>query len=475
MNTHKIAISLFAAGALTISANADGGELHLNMPGANQTTEYKALYSGITANPTLGNIRYISTIQNPVSVSDASFQFDFSDTNITDAMLTGTRIQDMNSTDLSTFVASYESMTSGNIAVYKKLNNDTGVVNTERNFIIQAKESNGTIIGSTIEYGFVNGGDSVSVEVWSASGTAKKRDSATFTVTPSNTTPQFKFSCVGKYDALINFENNGDTFVATGHGHADEKSQDTVVFEINNADTPTYSVDGNATEIIISADDVNLSSLGFVAADFNLTGKDKDGNIHAGTATLVAPSDIHFTITNKIPSGLSTWYATIADTNVTTAKATKFTMKSINLEGNTTAHPSIEYTAITEAGEWKRHAFIAQIPGATQTTTTQTKLFIVNRSCAAVIPKFKLIKDGTVSMVDGTSIAVDTQQKVTLATLITKANDEGASPQLENGRYAVEIILPGIAEDFYVYAQAQGVLSTSITKDLPVYNTSVRD
>ena len=126
-------------------------------------------------------------------------------------------------------------------------------------------------------------------------------------------------------------------------------------------------------------------------------------------------------------------------------------------QNQTTAAP-------TNAGEWMDHAFIAQIPGATQTDTTQTKLFIVNRSCVPVTPKFRLIKDGVVIEVDGEEIAVDSQQKTTLASIVP-----------EDGQYAVEIIIPGIAEDFYVYAQAQGMVDKTITKDLPVYNTSSRD
>ena len=65
------------------------------------------------------------------------------------------------------------------------------------------------------------------------------------------------------------------------------------------------------------------------------------------------------------------------------------------------------------------------------------------------------------------SLTVDTQGLYNLADVLTEAG-------LPNGKYAVEIVIPGNAEDFYVYAQAKNV-NLGQFKDLPVYNTSTRD
>ena len=477
MNTKKITLSLFTAIALTSGLNATGGTLDLAGGNNKATTEFNLLNPGNNTGLLLDNIEYSSIVANPASVSDASFEFDFSETNITEANLQGTviRVQDpdTNNTVTTSQVATFESMTSAKVAVYKKLNNDTGTVNTEKKYQITSDDNaSAATLVTGISYS-LNTNKEISLKVFSSSGNAQLRDEAKASVEAATTTPQFKFSCIAKFDALINFENNDTSFVATGHGHTNSENEDTLVFSIDNKNSGiANSAEGNATEIIISTD-ANFTALGYDNTLVRFYGK--QGAVdYNGTGTIINHgSDINLTIDNAIPSGISKWYATLDGNSTATLSATKFFMSTINIEGNVSVQPQIDYTPNTNAGEWQNHAFIAQIPGATQTATTQTKLFIVNRSCAAVTPKFKLIKDGTVTMVDGASIAVDTQQKTTLASLITTANANGAN--LVDGRYAVEIILPGIAEDFYVYAQAQGISDKSITKDLPVYNTSVRD
>ena len=473
MNTHKIAISLFTAIALTTGANATGGSLDLAGGDNDATTEFIKLNPDHNAGLILDNIRYGSIVANPASVSDASFEFDFSETNITEANLDHTviRVQDdNNATVTNSTVASFESMTSGGVAIYKKLNNDTGTVNTEKTYQITTDDNTtADTLKTNLSYS-LNDGKEIALQVYSSSGNAQLRDEATASVESATTTPQFKFYCVGKYDALINFENNGDTFVATGHDHANATTQDTLVFKIDNRDSGiANSVDGNGTEVIISSD-VNLTELGFDNAQFSLLGK-QGADDYNGTGNIINNGfDINFTITNAIPTGISTWYATI-DANAS-ASATKFIMTTVNIEGNSTVQPEIDYEANTEVGEWRDHAFIAQIAGATQKAgVVITKFFIVNRSCSAATPTFKLIKDEVVTMIPGSSIAVDTQSKITMDTLLS--SPEAVAAGLTEGQYAVEITIPGIAEDFYVYAQA--LTAGGATKDLPVYNTSVRD
>ena len=146
-----------------------------------------------------------------------------------------------------------------------------------------------------------------------------------------------------------------------------------------------------------------------------------------------------------------------------------------NVDDDTTViTPQVEGSATMgqDVGEWMDHAYVAQIAGATENPGVVTsKFFIVNRSCAVATPTFKLIQDGKIAVVKGSSINVDSQQKVTMATLL--ASPEAQAAGFTSPQFAVEIILPGVAEDFYVYAQSLTALGA--TKDLPVYNTSARD
>jgi len=139
-------------------------------------------------------------------------------------------------------------------------------------------------------------------------------------------------------------------------------------------------------------------------------------------------------------------------------------------------NPAIEYTANGDAGEWKNFTYIAQIAGATQTAATQTKLFIVNRSCTAVTPELTFIMGGKKLDVTLAPLDVDAQAKVKLGDVIAaNAAAFAAAGMPTEGQYALELTLPGNAEDFYVYAQAQSKTDIAATKDLPVYNTSTRD
>jgi len=465
MNTKKIAFSLFATLALaTTGLNADGGTLSLSGGGTGATVEFNQLNPNSTSGLTLNNILYTAAIQNPSSVSDAALEFDFSDTNLTSDVLSGTHIfVEDNNTVVGASILTFANLTSDGIAAYKMLGGDEGNIDTEKQYVITTEDGN----DSNISFSFPDSTkQEVSLVVYSTSGTPTPQDSAKASVETIEDIPQFQFSCTAKFDALINFENNETSFVETGHGHNNSANQDTIVFSINNhTEGVSDFVEGNNTEVIISTD-TNWSALGFNDDMVRFYGK-QGATEHNGTATIINDGmDFNLSIDNTIPAGISTWYATI-DTNLTaTLSAAKFTMDSINLEGNTTVHPAIDYTADVPAGEWQNHAYIGQIPAVTNDANVQSKIFVVNRSCATATPEFRFIKDGVVTPVAGTAVAVNAQNVYKVADLLTAAN-------LDAGRYAVEVVIPGIAEDFYVHAQAKG--STGFFKDLPVYNTSSRN
>ena len=100
--------------------------------------------------------------------------------------------------------------------------------------------------------------------------------------------------------------------------------------------------------------------------------------------------------------------------------------------------------------------------------------------------RFKLIKDGiAVTVVAPDPLGVNQQlvykvkdirgfEVVDMDNTQMGSTQNPLSADLGDGVYAVEVILPGIAEDFYVYAQAKNI-DLGQFKDLPVYNTSNRD
>jgi len=104
----------------------------------------------------------------------------------------------------------------------------------------------------------------------------------------------------------------------------------------------------------------------------------------------------------------------------------------------------------------------------------QTKLFIVNRSCATVTPIINLIKDGEVLALTGVaSIDPDNQGFYDIGAILDNMTS-GSADGSDYAQYAIEVTLPGIAEDFYLYAQVKNKTLGQF-KDLPVYNTSNRD
>jgi len=477
---NKFLLSVAASALLTTSAFGFGGNLSLNGGGDAITVEYDQLHPNDNTGLSLDRIQYFAKISNPSSVSDAALEFDFSDTNLTSSNLENTFIVkvDENGSFVSNggvAVLSFAQLTSEGIASYKKLNDDTGIINTEEYYSIRG-DINGN--DSNITYSLEKDDKKIKVTTYSTSGSPTAQDTAEKMLEEGTTSPQFKFSCFGKFDGLINIENASKTFVATGHGDDNQSMNDTLIFTIDNKDgTAQKSVDGNGTEIILSTD-VNLSSLGFAETDFTLSGK-QGSNTYPGTMKFIpGTNELNLTITDAIPTGLSTWYANIALSGTSSPKDTVFTMKEINLEGNSSVHPAIKYETNMDAGKWKNYAFISQIPAGESggAANMSTRYFITNRSCKAVTPIIDVVYNGHVySATNVAELPIDTQKVYTLKDIMLSIPELATVWNANTStKVSVEITLPGIAEDFYVYAQVKNK-SINQFKDLPVYNTSSRN
>lgn len=489
MNTKKIAISLIASALLTTAAFAAVGTGTLNLSGGSGavTNEYAEKY-GSNQVLNLGNLEYTADILGSGSVSDALIRLDLTETSLkgtTDAGLVGTVIQNKETNET---IATFDRKITAGGRTYFLFDGDAtkSIVDGQKYHVTNDQNS-------SVNISYRLTGSTVKLDVYSTSGTEEKRDATSASLSTSKA-PQFLVSCVTKFDGLINFEALKDSFVNTTHDNvasdtSDHYGQsDTLIFSIDNNRGAGLYLDGNATSIKFQAKKdragrvVNKDNDFSVAADWTgtLTGIKPNGDAYnPGTFTYTeSTKDANLTFTlpanEAIVAGKSTYYATLTHKAGGAAiSPTYFTNARVYIEegladNNNTIAPARNTTNTMDVGAWADYAYIAQIPGATQTATTQTKLFIVNRSCVPVTPKFRLIKDGVVTEVDGVEIKVNSQAKTTLGSLLSSAN-------LAEGQYAVEVILPGIAEDFYVYAQAQGMVDKTITKDLPVYNTSNRD
>ena len=501
MNTKQITFSLITATLLSVSASAatdvGDGNLTLTAGAGASTTEYIAKY-GHTDSYAIGSMEYVADIRGSGSVSDALIRLDLTDTNLTDTDNAGfvEGVSAIQRVDTNETIAVYDKKITVDGRNYFLFDGDatTSVVSGQQYKVVDDKDTNAT---STISYKFVSGSE-VKLDVWSTSGSEEKRDEATGSVTTSQA-PQFTVKCVSKFDGLVNFEDMKDSFVTTNHDNTIASNatdgygqSDTFVFTIDNQRGTGKYLEGNLTTLTFFA--ANSDGTVNTSNEFNNTAiwsgslmsvdengaKVDDGNITYSYNATDANLSINFD-NRTIPSGLTTYYATLthtADQNVT-INATKFVGASLNLEagmadGNDSIAPAgnIGNPMGTDLGEWRDHAYVAQIAGATQKEgVVISKFFIVNRSCTPVIPTFKLIQNGKVTMIEGSSIPVDSQSKIKMATLLSSTEAQEAG--LAEGQYAVEIILPGIAEDFYVYAQS--LTADGATKDLPVYSTSTRD
>lgn len=351
-------------------------------------------------------------------------------------------------------------------------------------------------IGDIIE-AQVSGSQSVhtaftgNLEVWSTSGTEDLRDTASmnfFTITP-----QYKVTCDNKFNNLINVENSSLTFVSTKHGVLNtpdgttgdvaEVLSDIMRFTVTKT-AVDFGLDGNGSVLNITADNNTTfpAALASSSADFaTVSSSMAVGASYDGT-TDVNATDQHTTASDSfygLGASTHTYTVNLKANGTAAIPATKFTgnfyIRNNQVDTNTTYTPADPtYSANTAVGEWNEFAYIAQIPSATTDSTVETKLKVVNRSCKDVTPIFNLVKDGVVTPVKAPSIvAVDSQVQYKLSDIVAKAIDEGASISA-TGQYALEVTIPGNAEDFYVYAQSKNV-NVGQFKDLPVYNTSTRN
>jgi len=363
---------------------------------------------------------------------------------------------------------------------------------------IDAGDAVGTSPANTTYSGKLNGNEAdfnnakVTLSLWTGSGTQVNVDDA---VGPMFATKaQYSVACENKFDNLINVENASLSFVTTRHGietntsNSDMNSTaDVMAFKVTKT-AVDYGIDGNGSMLAITSSDANLSAMSIavkanVAEPGNLTTlataniSDFDLNVTDGDAVLNTGNGFDG---NTSSENVFTVQVD-ADANRTTEiKPTQFTANFyINYaDYNTTVTPKGAYTANAFIGEWKKFAYIAQVSGAEvggplidNLPKMQTRFYITNRSCAAAAPTFNIIKNGVVTPVTMDPIPVDTQVEIKLKDIYAAANM--TVPTDASEKVAVEITIPGNAEDFYVYAQVKN-RSIDQFKDLPVYNTSTR-
>jgi len=326
--------------------------------------------------------------------------------------------------------------------------------------------------------------EELKLELWSASGTEEERDEAKISM--FTVAPQYKVSCETKLNNLINVENASTVFVSTKHGALnDVNGSNGDVMDVL-SDVMRFNVEKFAVDIGLdgSRSRVEIASTQPIS-DANVTHNFVYDNM-SGQGNWVSANVVQL---DTINTQGGTYYGLDASKNTFTAKFTfdgnttipetqftsNFYINYDDVRPYTTYTPAKDYKANTYMGEWKNFAYIAQVPGATNDDATKTKLFITNRSCKAVSPVITFIYDGKTVNVTAPSINVNAQGKIILDTIIDAnkaAFDAAGIPT--RARYAIEITIPGNAEDFYIYAQAQSRTKVEATKDLPVYNTSTR-
>jgi hypothetical protein len=311
----------------------------------------------------------------------------------------------------------------------------------------------------------------------SGSGTQKEYDTAG-PIKLMVIKDQYKVTCISKLGKLINVANDRKTFVVTPHDADDGNVTDKLVFKVEevNAISPEYELDGAKTPLQFVAYENNGS---INTTSFTINGTDEfdtANNAVFGACNLpVTNGNIGVCLESNASEFGSKSFTLTFKAN---APIPELTFKADYWVGdsNTTlaqqVNPAVDYTTATYVGEWKDHAYIAQIPAATASDVVDTKLFVTNRSCAAVDPIFKIVLGGKVTEIKASdagydNLKPDSQMVYKVGTLVEAAG-------LPLGKqYAVEIVIPGNAEDFYVYAQALN-MSKGQFKDLPVYNTSSR-
>ena len=517
----KILLSVVASALLTTNAFANGGKLDLAAGAGKSTIEYTEKY-GNTNSLNLGNIVYEAGLQGSGSVSDALIRIDLTDTNLTNTANAGLDVANLSNTPAviknedNETVATYDKKITVAGKTYFLFDGDAtqSIVDGVKYRI--TNDDNDSI---NISYSLVNGGN-INLDVWSTSGTEEKRDESTARFT-TTTAPQFETSCITKFDGLINIESLQDSFVTTNHDNDSNGSLeatdgliqwDTLVFTVNNTRGDGNYLDGNSSAITLQTrnadgtintanefNNTNIWNAKVVAIEADGKRVDYDLTIDNSLTTLEAlrhkekiinytiDGNLTFVLDNRtISAGLTTYYIGLGHTAGSAGiKPVQFVNGHFLLEAgladdNNTLYPAINVprNAAQDGGKWINHAFISQIPagesGGAKNMTT--RYFITNRSCSVVTPQIDVVYDGEVYSATGVEELPVNRQKVYKLKEIMMSIPELAAVWNENKstQVSVEITIPGIAEQFYIYAQVKNGAESNY-KDLPVYNTSNRD
>jgi len=525
---NKILLSVATSLLLTSTAFATevgtSGSLSIGAGNGVSTIEYHDKY-GDTNSLDFTDINYTASIKGSGSVSDALVRIDVTDTNLSvhgldlDAIFENQRIMKF---DTNETVAAYDKSIvddDGKTWVLFAGNSDQSVING-KSYTMRKNDNNTT---SGVTYQFVDG-NKLTVDVWSTSGSEEIRGIQS-TTTSSQVKAQFSTSCITKFDGLINIEALQDSFVSTAHdndsttnpGVTDGLSQwDTLVFTVTNTKVGN-SLEGNASAITMQTRNADgsinvdnnfsndtiwksqivevqqdgtsatyllshdIASLTTQAALKNpTTGTGTWNYTTDGNLTFVLPSD------KVIPAGTTTYYVGL---NHQSAKGgikpvhfvnARLALEAGMLDDNNTIYPAADTPrgAALDAGKWVNHAFIAQIPAGESggAAGMLTRYFITNRSCKVVTPQIDVVYNGEVYRATNVAaLPIDTQKEYALKDIMLSIPELATVWNANTStKVSVEITLPGIAEQFYVYAQVKNK-SINQFKDLPVYSTSERD
>jgi len=530
----KILLSVVASALLSTSAFAatdrGTGNLNIAAPGVSAAglanTEYNEKY-GYTNSFAFTDMNYTAQIKGSGAVSDALVRVNVTDTNLSSTTVPAVDLdtlfgnQIIINTETNLTVAVYDRSIvddANNTWVLFAGNSDQSIVNGKE-YRMRDDDDNST---SAVTYKFTSGNE-LQLDVWSTSGSEEIRD-LTKRGTSSELINQFSTSCITKFDGLINIESFQDSFVTTAHDNAvaettDGLSQlDTLVFTVNNNRKGTF-LEGNATAITMqtrNADgSVNVdNNFALAAWGSSIVAVQENGTSNtyalahdttnvtthlalnaANPALTAVQGNIHYTTDGNLtfilpntpmPNGTTTYYVNLQHTaGAAGIKPVNFVNARIALEAgladnNNTLYPAADAPrgAAQDAGKWVDHAYISQIPAGESggAAKMSTRYFITNRSCSVVTPQIDVVYNGNVySATNVAELAIDTQGVYTLKDIMLSIPELATVWNANTStKVSVEITLPGIAENFYIYAQVKNK-SIDQFKDLPVYNTSGRD
>lgn len=489
MTIKKIGLSAIAATMVTTAAFAGT----LTSTGTGKVA--KELFQRATdLNVSIGKVLYKADINGSGTVNGPTFKYYVTDGNTSGITASDYVVVDQTDGDKTITSSGSLDSTSGAL-VFSAISDNTTVYNNHLYRLLEIGKAKNTISKVPV---LVNQSQvdnmNVKVELWSTSGTEQLRDTANGK--PYSLVAQYDVSCVSKFNNLINVENQSYTFVSTKHGALNDVNgsngdvmnvkSDIMSFKVVKT-AVDYGVGGNQSIMTISADDnTTLPTLISVVNDF--AGHDVNNGakfiaLSDGTSELnvTDPASSHGTF-DGLGASTNTYYVKLDVNGTGTIPPVTFTGNMHLKDANASYYPAAaSYVAGEKIGAWKKFAYIAQIPGATANTNVETKLFVANRGCAAVIPEFTLVYGGKTTTIKASdipafasksSIAANSQTIYKVSDIANYAATQGFA--IGNGAFSVEITIPGNAEDFYVYAQAKNATDANGFKDLPVYNTSTR-